>query len=96
MKGILRSSASRILRRTDSVRSSSLYAHASIAQPGQHFGRVIVVAVCDRQHDRLHGRQPDRKLARGVLEQDPDEALVGAHQRAVDHHRLVLALSAPV
>jgi hypothetical protein len=50
------------------------------------------VAVGDRQHDRLHRRQPDRQLAAEVLEQDPDEALVGAHQRAVDHHRLVLGV----
>jgi hypothetical protein len=54
------------------------------------------VAVGDRQHERLDGRQPERELARVVLDQDADEALEGAHQRAVDHHRRCSALSAPV
>ena len=92
MNGILRSSASRILRPTDSVRSSSSTRRPAAAQRSRPPLRVLVVAVGDRQHDHLQRRQPERQLAGEVLEQDPDEALVGAHQRAVDHHRLVLGV----
>ena len=93
MYGILRSSASRILRPTDSLRSSTSARTPAAAQPlATTVRRVVDVAVGDRQHDRLHRRQPHRQLAGEVLEQDPDEALVGAHQRAVDHHRPVLGV----
>ena len=52
----------------------------------------VLVAVGDRQHQRLHRRQPERELAGVVLDQDADEALEGAEQRAVDHHRPVLGV----
>ena len=38
------------------------------------------------------GASHSRQLALEVLEQDPDEPLVGAHQRPVDHHRAVLGV----
>ena len=74
----------------DSLRSSS----STRSLPGAQLlgdGRgVVVEAIGDGQHDRLHRRQPQRQLAAVVLDQDPDEALEGAQQRAVDHHRAVL------
>jgi hypothetical protein len=45
-----------------------------------------------RQHAHLHRREPERQVAAVVLEQDPDEALERAEQRAVDDVRHVLAV----
>ena len=92
MYGILRSSASRILRPTDSVRSSTSTRSPASRSRATTSPAYVVVAVGDRQHDRLDRRQPERELAGVVLDQDPDEALEGAHQRAVDHHRAVLGV----
>ena len=92
MYGILRSSASRILRPTDSVRSSTSARSPAARSARGDRPRGLVVAVGDRQHDRLDRREPERELAGVVLDQDPDEALEGAHQRAVDHHRAVLGV----
>jgi hypothetical protein len=50
------------------------------------------VAVRDGQDDGLERRQPERELARVVLDEDADEALERAHQRAVDHHRAVVGV----
>ena len=50
------------------------------------------MAVGDRQHRRLDGREPGREAAAVVLDQDPGEALHRAEQRAVDHHRPVLGV----
>ena len=50
----------------------------------------VDVTVGDRQRGGLQRREPERQLAGVVLEQDPDEALEGAEQRAVDHHRAVV------
>ena len=87
-----RSSASRTLRPIDSAAVVELDAQAPLAQALLHRGAVLVEAIRDRQHDRLHGRQPQRQLARVVLDQDADEALEGAQQRAMDHHRPVLGV----
>ena len=87
MYGTLRSSASRILRPIDSVRSSTSTRSPASRSSRRDLARVVDVAVGDRQHDRLHGREPERELARVVLDQDADEALERAEQRAVDHHR---------
>src|SRR3546814_16808108 len=38
---------------------------------------------------RSHRREPGRKTAGEMLDQDADEALVGAEDRAVEHHRAV-------
>src|ERR1017187_4142087 len=51
--------------------------------------RVRGLAIRDRQHDGLNGRQPHRERAGVVLDQDAEEALDGAVQRAVHHQRLV-------
>ena len=59
--------------------------------------RVFRLPVGDRQHDRLHGRQPHRERAGVVLDQDAEEALDRAVQRAMHHQRLVrLAVLADV
>src|SRR4051812_7256553 len=65
---------------------------AEVPQRLLYLPRVLDVTVGHRQHDRLHGRQPDGKLTRVVLDQDPDEPLVGPHERAVDHHRPVFGV----
>ena len=46
----------------------------------------------DREDPHLHRREPERERAGEVLDQDPDEALERADQRAVDHHRRVLGV----
>ena len=51
--------------------------------------RVVVVAVGDRQHRDLHRREPRRERAGVVLDEDREEPLDRAEQRAVDHHRPV-------
>ena len=92
MYGILRSSASRILRADRLAAVVELGPQPGLRSRSRDRARVVAVAVGDRQHDRLDRREPQRQLAGEVLEQDPDEALVGPHQRAVDHHRPVLGV----
>jgi len=58
-------------------------------EPVAHGGGVRRVAVGDRQHRRLHGRDPQRERARVVLEQQRHEALEAAENRAVNHDRPV-------
>ena len=59
--------------------------------------RVLSLPVGDGQHDRLHRREPHRERAGVVLDQDAEEALDGAVERAVHHQRLVrLAVLADV
>src|SRR4051812_32238569 len=48
------------------------------SEPGRHKALTHLVAVsympvCDRQHNRLHGRQPQRKCAGVVLDQNRNE-----------------------
>ena len=50
------------------------------------------MGVGDGEHDRLDRRQPEGQLAPVVLEHDADETLVGAEQRAVDHHGAMLGV----
>ena len=73
-------------------RSSSSTLTPAACSSSWTLAAIIGVAVGDRQHDRLDRRQPDRQLAAEVLDQDADEALIGAHQRPVDHHRPVLCV----
>src|SRR6476646_5389376 len=54
---------------------------------GEHLATVLAVLLADRQHARLDRREPGRERAREVLGQDRHEPLVGAEDRAVDHHR---------
>src|SRR5215831_14979333 len=56
-------------------------------QPRVHAFRVLAVFLADGQHARLHGGQPRGKRPREVLGDDGHEALVGAEDGAVDHHR---------
>src|SRR3546814_5349634 len=52
-----------------------------------HLAGVIVGVRHDRRHHRLHRREPQRQLARIMFDQDADEALVAAEDRAVEHAR---------
>ena len=81
-----------LARRPTRVRSSSSPRRPAARERVAAPPRRVVLAVGDRQHDRLHRREPGRQLAVEVLEQDADEALEGAEQRAVDHHRAVLGV----
>ena len=45
----------------------------------------------DRGHDRLNRGEPQGKVARVVLEENPGEALERAEQGSMEHHRSVLA-----
>src|SRR5260370_13657362 len=59
----------------------------------QGFGDVLGVIgdfFADRADFYLHGREPQRERAGIMLDQDTEEALDGAEQRAVDHQRLML------
>ena len=47
-------------------------------EQGRDLVGVIEVPIRDRQHDRLHRRQPQREGAGEVLDQDRDEALEAA------------------
>ena len=48
--------------------------------------------LADRDHARLHRREPERERARVVLDEDPDEALERAEERAVDDEDTVLVV----
>ena len=69
-----------------------LGARSALPQARRHRGSVVGVAVGDRQHDGLDRRQPHREFAGVMLDEDADEALEGAKERAVDHHGLVLGV----
>src|SRR6266478_5373748 len=59
----------------------------------QSFGDVLGVIgdfFADRADFHLHRREPQREGARVVFDQDAEEALDGAEQRAVHHERLML------
>ena len=58
-----------------------------VAQPVGERVRGVAVRVADRDDAHLHGREPEREGAAVVLDQDPDEALERAEQRAVDDAR---------
>ena len=59
--------------------------------------RIVVGVGDDRRDHRLHRRQPQRELAGVMLDQDADEALERAEDRAVEHDRAVpLAVLADV
>ncbi len=47
--------------------------------------RVLGLAIGNRHHHRLHRRQPHRKRARVVLDQNAEEALDRTVQRAMHH-----------
>ena len=51
---------------------------------------VVVVAVGDRDHGRLHRSQPARECPCVVLDEHTNEPLDRTEQGAVDHHRTLL------
>ena len=57
-----------------------------------HLPGVVDVAVGNRQDDGLERRHPEWEGAGEVLDQDGDEALDAAEDRAVNHHRPVLGV----
>ena len=71
------------------VAGIDVHANADFFQLRGDFVGVIRVALADRNHHRLHRRQPDRKRAGIVLDQHAEEALDRSIQRAVHHHRLL-------
>jgi hypothetical protein len=56
-------------------------------QRGLHFFHVGSLRIRNIQDRNLHRRQPQRQRAGIVLDQDADEALHRADDRAVQHHR---------
>ena len=64
-------------------------AEARGAQFAGDFLGVLGEFFAERQHFRLHGREPHGKRAGVVLDQDAEEALDRAPQRAMHHQRLV-------
>ena len=67
-------------------------ADARVVERAASSARRLAVRLADRQHAHLHGRQPERERAGVVLDQDPDEPLERAEQRAVDDERRVLVV----
>src|SRR5689334_11682313 len=61
------------------------------AERGGDGARRVGEAVRDGQHDGLNGRDPEREVAPRVLDQDADEALERAQDRAMHDDRPVLA-----
>ncbi len=61
-------------------------------QPLSHGPGVVEVAIRNRQHHHLHGRQPQRERPGVVLDQQGDEPLEAAEDRPVDDDRLVLGV----
>ena len=75
-----------------SSRSSTLRAEALAREPVTESARLLAMRLADRDDARLHGREPEREVARVVLDEDPDEPLERPEERAVDHDRHVLAV----
>src|SRR5204863_2302522 len=70
------------------------YAIAVAELPRELLRRPAMV-LADRNHPDLDGREPEGERARVVLDQDPDEALEGAVERAVDDVERVLVVVGP-
>src|SRR5271155_3841966 len=64
-----------------------LDAQAALAGARYVLHRVYIALLRDRADDDLHGREPQRQMARVILQQDANEALHRAADRAVHHHR---------
>src|ERR1700682_5757783 len=54
-----------------------------------HLARPVRELFRDRQHDRLHRRNPEWEVAGGVLDQDPEKPLHGSQDRAVQQNGAV-------
>src|ERR1019366_2328728 len=64
-------------------------AEARVLQSSGDFLRVLGEFFAERQNFRLHGREPRGKRPGIVLDQDAEEALDRAPQRAMHHQRTV-------
>ena len=64
--------------------------HARGLELLRNFMRVRRLLIGDRQNGRLHRREPHRKRARIVLDQNAEESLDRSEQRAMHHHRTML------
>ena len=69
-----------------------LRAHQRLAEQRRHLVAVFAEGLGHREHAHLHGRQPGGEDASVVLDEQGDEALVGAQRRAVDDVRAVAAV----
>src|SRR5690606_19260517 len=79
------------------VAKIALDADARLAKLRCKVTRIIVGVGYDRGNHRLDWREPGRKAACEMLDQDSDEALVTTEDRAVEHDRAVaLAILADV
>ena len=97
MHGTFCSSALRIRAPSFSLRSSSSTRSPAAERRAATARRRLGEPVGDREHDRLHGRDPEREVARRVLDQDAEEPLERAEDRAVQDDRPVrLAVLADV
>ena len=67
-----------------------LAAEAGLHQLRLHTARVVVGVGDDAAHHGLLRAQPQRQVAGIVLNENPDEALHRAEDRAVQHHRALL------
>ncbi len=92
MYGICWSWASRILYPIFSTRASSVTRRPPASSVADDGLGGVQVAVRQRQHRRLHGRQPHRERAGVVLDQQRHEPLEAAEDGAVDDHRPVLGV----
>ena len=72
------------------VSSDDVDLDAVLGEPRRERLGGLAVVVADGQDPDLDRREPERKRARVVLDEDPDEALERPEQRAVDHDRVVL------
>ena len=73
MNGLFASARHESSRRF-SRRANSSQRASSRAQPARNAFRVIVDAIRNRQHGHLHWREPERKRARVVFNQNAEEA----------------------
>jgi hypothetical protein len=78
------------------VADVGLGAQARLGQGRHGLVHEIIGLRHDGGHDHLPRREPEGQLAGVVLDQDADEALERAEDRAVQHHRAVLSPSGPM
>src|SRR5262245_32011118 len=61
----------------------------------QHRSAIFQVTIRNRQHDRLHGRQPQREGAGEVLDENRNEAFEAAENGPMNDDRLMLGVVRP-
>ena len=87
MYGIFCICAFRILAFIRSTLESISDAQAGRVQAFLHLSAILHMTVRNRNHHGLHRRQPDGKRAGIVLDQDGDESLEAAEDRAMNDDR---------